>query len=136
MALDDAQRRLETVNMCIDYLKHLTTISGVAVVVVLTLLERPGADTWALAIPALIFGLAVVLCLVGIVILIFGFATDRLGRLDLAVSLTGGVAVMVAVALCNLLIGAFISAPLVRGLASGGLILSMVVTFFVFVKRA
>lgn len=134
MALDD-QRRLETVNLCIDYLKHLTTISGVAVVVVLTLLERPGADTWALAVPALMFGLAVVLCLVGIVILIFGFATDRLGRLDLAVSLTGGVAGMVAVALCNLLVGAFISATLARTLVSGGLTIALVATAYVLIKR-
>jgi hypothetical protein len=121
--------------LCVDYLKHLTTISGVAVVVVLALLERPGADTWALAVPAFFFGLAAILCLVGIVLLILGFATNHLGRLDLALALVGGVAGMVAVALCNLLIGAFISAPLARTLVSGGLTIAMVASAYVVIKR-
>ena len=135
MALDDDQRQLETVKLCIDYLKHLTTISGVAVVVVLTLLERPGADMSALAVPALLFGLAVILCLVGIVLLIFGFATERLGRLGLALPLVGSVGGMVALTLCYLLTGAFISAPLARMFVIVGLPIALVVSAYVVTKR-
>jgi hypothetical protein len=133
--LDGDQRQLETVNMCIDYLKHLTTISGLAIVVVLALLERPGTDVGALAVPALSFGLAVVLCLVGIVILIFGFATNRLRRLDLALALVSGVAGMVAVTLCYLLVGVFISAPLARVLVIGGLTMALLASAIVVIKR-
>jgi hypothetical protein len=135
VALDDDQRQLETVNMCVDYLKHLTTISGVAVVVVLALLERPGADIGALAVPALLFGLAVVLCLGGIWLLIIGFATKRLGRLGLAIPLAGGVAGMVMMALCYLLVGAFISEPLYRSLVTGGLVIALVASAYVVRKH-
>jgi hypothetical protein len=65
MALDDDQRQLETVKLCIDYLKHLTTLSGAGTIVVLTLMDRPGTNTGALLFPAFVFGLAIIICVVG-----------------------------------------------------------------------
>jgi hypothetical protein len=105
LALDEDDRQLEAVKLCIEYLKHLTTLSGAGTVVVLTLMERRGANLLHLAIPAFFFGVATVVCLLGMYYLIAGVAHNDLDRADTGVLFVAGVSGMFVVAIVSLMAG-------------------------------
>ena len=132
MALDDDQRQLEIIKLCVDYLKHLTTLSGAATIVVLTLMERPGTNAQLLAGPAFFFGVATILCLVGIFYLISGFAFRFLSKRTAGVGFVGSVALTFTIALVSLLIEAFFPiSEIVRWLILGVVMLGVpTVTYF------
>jgi len=125
MALDDDQRQLETVKLCIDYLKHLTTLCGAATIVVLTLMQLPDMKTGPLWFPAFLFGLATIICVLGMVYLISGFAWDILPKRAAGIAVVVTVAGMFTAALIALIIGAFIPNDTVRLVVNGGLAIAL-----------
>jgi MFS family permease len=137
MALDD-QRLLETVKLCIDYLKHLTTLSSAGTVVVLTLIDRPGTNTTALVFPVLLFGLATIICVVGMYFLISDFASwDIIDKRAAGVTMVGFVAWLFSTALLALILGAFVPDINVRLIILGGLtlvLLPLAIAVYLFQK--
>jgi hypothetical protein len=77
MTDDTKQRRLEALKMRLDFLKHLTTLSGAATVVVLTLLQLGPSPRIisGLAIVVLMFALVFLVSTVGMLVMIDMFET-------------------------------------------------------------
>jgi hypothetical protein len=71
VADDEQQQRLEVVKLRIDVLKHVTTLSGAATLILLTLAERAEGDNGReLGIAAIYFALSTMGALVGIMLLL------------------------------------------------------------------
>jgi hypothetical protein len=114
LAFDEDQRQLEIVKLCVDYLKHLTTLSGAATIVVLALLDRPDTNAEALLFPAFAFGLATIISVLGMYYLIAGFAWDLLDKRAAGVPFVAVVSGMFVYALVTLILGAFVPSDEVR----------------------
>jgi putative copper export protein len=78
MTSDRGQRLLETVKLGFEYLKHLTTLSGAATLIVLAFVDRAGAYTWGLGLAVFLFALATLSCLAAMTILIGRMRHDAL----------------------------------------------------------
>jgi hypothetical protein len=91
----DDQSQLEAIKLSFEYLKHLTTLSGAATLVVLALMDQASTPLELLAIPALLFGLGTIFCLWALSVIIRGL---RGGEIE-AVSLLGSRAASVIAAI-------------------------------------
>jgi hypothetical protein len=111
VADDKEQRRLEVLKMRLDFLKLMATLSGVATVVVLTIMQPTLAPLIVsnLALVTLAFGLTAIVSVFGMLSMMdiferFGAAPGRFGRGKLPTTLAG---TMFSAGVVNLMIVAF-----------------------------
>lgn len=123
------QRELETVKLCFEFLKHLTTLSIALTVIVISLLER--AKDTDLAFSTVMFAMSSLTCLVGMWSLTYSYHHGRTDTAAKGVRLVGGVLTVFVAGLFGLMVEAYRVTDLVLAI---GLIPMMAVIYLEVVR--